>query len=123
MASRITLAGQSQIVGAHVPVAVLLSAIPSLPRHALNRLVEQMIDRMDGMDGDPDFEPDGDETDQSFPEATGPRGHVIDGRAAPFEDDEDSHDCEQVEEREIEDFIGGQANIPFDGLFRGGITA
>jgi hypothetical protein len=34
----------------------LLAAIPSLPRAALARLTEWMIDRMDEIDGDPDLE-------------------------------------------------------------------
>jgi hypothetical protein len=34
----------------------LLALIPSLPRSALSRLTMQMIDRMDEIDGDPDFE-------------------------------------------------------------------
>lgn len=36
----------------------LLSIIPSLPRPVLDRLVTNMIDRMDEMDGDPDLEDD-----------------------------------------------------------------
>lgn len=35
---------------------MLLSAIPSLPRAVLARLTERMIDRIDEIDGDPDFE-------------------------------------------------------------------
>ncbi len=39
-------------------------------------------------------EHDGTELDQSFPETAGPRGHVISGRASPFEDAEpDDDDC------------------------------
>lgn len=34
----------------------LLALIPSLPRAALARLTTRMIDRMDEIDGDPDFE-------------------------------------------------------------------
>lgn len=36
----------------------MLSAIPSLPRAALARLVQKAIDRMDDIDGDPDLEED-----------------------------------------------------------------
>lgn len=43
-----------------VPLDVMLSAIPSLPRPILARLTAKMIDRMDELDGDPDLE-DGDE--------------------------------------------------------------
>lgn len=39
-------------------VDTLLSVIPSLPRTVLDRLVTDMIDRMDEMDGDPDMEDD-----------------------------------------------------------------
>ena len=41
-----------------VPLDVLLSAIPSLPRRELGRLVERAIDHMDRLDGDPDVEDD-----------------------------------------------------------------
>jgi len=37
--------------------AKLFAAIPSLPRSALSRLTQAMIDRMDEIDGDPDLEP------------------------------------------------------------------
>lgn len=36
----------------------LLSTLPSLPRPLLDRLVARMIDHLDEIDGDPDFEPD-----------------------------------------------------------------
>ncbi|GEM71119.1 hypothetical protein SAQ01S_08850 [Sphingomonas aquatilis NBRC 16722] len=38
----------------------MLAAIPSLPRPMLARLVDQMIDRLDEMDGDADDEDNGD---------------------------------------------------------------
>lgn len=38
------------------PVSIMLAAIPSLPRAELARLTMRMIDRMDDIDGDPDFE-------------------------------------------------------------------
>jgi hypothetical protein len=38
----------------------MLAAIPSLPRPMLARLVDQMIDRLDELDGDPDDEDSGD---------------------------------------------------------------
>lgn len=47
------------------PLDVVLSAIPSLPRALLARLVERAIECLDEMDGDPDIEPNGDETDHS----------------------------------------------------------
>ena len=43
----------------------MLAVIPSMPRPALARLVQRAIDRMDDLDGDPDFEPCGDELDGS----------------------------------------------------------
>jgi hypothetical protein len=39
-----------------LPVEVLLASIPSLPRVALNRLIEQAIDRLDADDGDADLD-------------------------------------------------------------------
>lgn len=48
------------VAPAQVPIDALLSAIPSLPRRMLDRLVTTMIDHLDTIDGDPDFE-DGDE--------------------------------------------------------------
>jgi len=45
-----------------LPIA--LSIISSLPRHVLSRLVTRMIERLDDIDGDPDFQQtDGDELD------------------------------------------------------------
>ena len=46
-----------------LPLDMLLSIIPSLPRHALDRLVERAIDHMDDQDGDGDLEPNGDDLD------------------------------------------------------------
>ncbi|KQN19451.1 hypothetical protein ASE86_13350 [Sphingomonas sp. Leaf33] len=43
-----------------LPVDLLLSAIPSLPRPALDRLVDRAIEHMDDDDGDPDIEPEED---------------------------------------------------------------
>jgi hypothetical protein len=48
-----------------LPVDQLLAMIPSLPRAALNRLVERAIDHMDEHDGNPDVELNGDELDGS----------------------------------------------------------
>lgn len=41
---------------ARAPVSIMLAAIPSLPRAELAQLTMRMIDRMDDIDGDPDFE-------------------------------------------------------------------
>lgn len=48
-----------------LPLDLLLSAIPSLPRSFLERLVERAIDSMDRDDGDLDIESNGDELDGS----------------------------------------------------------
>ncbi len=39
-----------------LPLELLLSSIPSLPRHVLARLVDRAIEQMDEIDGDPDLE-------------------------------------------------------------------
>jgi hypothetical protein len=41
-----------------LPFDLALSLIPSLPRPLLARFVARAIERLDGTDGDPDFEPD-----------------------------------------------------------------
>jgi len=46
-----------------LPAHIALSLIPSLPRAHLERLVQQIIDRLDDMDGDTDVEANGDERD------------------------------------------------------------
>lgn len=46
----------------------MLAVIPSMPRPALARLVQQAIDRMDDIDADADLEPSGDEFDGSLGE-------------------------------------------------------
>ncbi|PAL24532.1 hypothetical protein [Sphingopyxis sp. GW247-27LB] len=51
--------------GVSLPADIALSLIPSLPRPHLERLVQQLIDRLDDGDGDPDLE---DETDHSASE-------------------------------------------------------
>lgn len=48
---------------ARLPADIALALIPSLPRQHLERLVQQLIDRMDEADGDTDLEPE--ETDHS----------------------------------------------------------
>lgn len=42
--------------GVSLPADIALSLIPSLPRPHLERLVQQIIDRLDGADGDSDLE-------------------------------------------------------------------
>lgn len=56
-----------------------LAIIPTLPRSMLARLTERMIDRMDEIDGDPDFEPEED-VDGAHDDGCGPvliNGHKV----------------------------------------------
>lgn len=46
-----------------LPAHIALALIPSLPRPALERLVQRLIDGLDDMDPDTDLEPNGDELD------------------------------------------------------------
>lgn len=46
-----------------LPLDIALTVIPSLPRAALERLVQRAIDHMDALDGDTDVEPE--ETDHT----------------------------------------------------------
>ncbi|HEX8382877.1 MAG TPA: hypothetical protein VF592_05815 [Sphingomonas sp.] len=43
-----------------LPLDVLLSAVPALPREALARLTARLIERLDELDPDPDAEPEED---------------------------------------------------------------
>lgn len=49
--------------GSRLPADLALSLIPSLPRAALERLAQQIIDHLDEADGDTDVEANGDEGD------------------------------------------------------------
>ncbi len=52
------------VLHSSAPLDVLLSALPSLPRPLLARLTTRLIERLDEIDGDPDFQQaDGDELD------------------------------------------------------------
>lgn len=46
-----------------VSLTLISAAIPHLSRDALEGLVENLIDRLDALDPDPDLEPNGDERD------------------------------------------------------------
>jgi hypothetical protein len=59
-AHRISTGGASAL-----PFALISDAIPKLSRDALEGLVEDLIDRLDLADGDPEIEPNGDELDGS----------------------------------------------------------
>jgi hypothetical protein len=81
-----------------LPIDLLLSSIPSLPRPALARLVERAIDHMDQQDGDADLEPNGDEMDtgnaEDEPFVGPPWGHIGPGCSIgdPGEDEHDKED-------------------------------
>jgi hypothetical protein len=64
MASRAIAMGEPS----RLPISVVLSAIPSFPRPVIERLVSRLIDQLDGLDGDVDLEPNGDERDGSAAE-------------------------------------------------------
>ncbi len=49
-----------------MPLDLILSAIPSLPRPLLSRLTARLIEHMDEMDGDPDAEQTSDEGEPDF---------------------------------------------------------
>jgi hypothetical protein len=76
----------------------LFAIIPSLPRAELARLTEQMIDRLDQLDGDADFEFNGDELDGSLGEDDfhHQSANWIGYPGCPISDPpEDNHDREQ----------------------------
>ena len=88
-------------------IAVGASAEPTYTIRAIRAIIQAtvspLIDVLNLIDGDPDVEPNGDELDEPYPEATGPRGHVIAGRASGHEDDEPDD----------EDFGGDEAEPDF----------
>lgn len=62
-----------------LPLSLISQAIPRLSRHDLAALTERLIDRLDEIDGDPDFEEDnedrcaaGDDAVRSGPVIVGP---------------------------------------------------
>ena len=93
------------------PLDILLRAIPSLPRAALDRLVTQAIDRMDALDPDPEME-DGETGNHLVDE----HGRWCGPGAAPdgpwYEDDEEPGDLEGIDEREPENEDGEVHSIP-----------
>ncbi|MEC7819195.1 MAG: hypothetical protein VX454_11110 [Pseudomonadota bacterium] len=97
----------AQIIGgpSGIPSAALLdSAVRRLSRDALADLCEQLIDRLDALDGDPDLEPAGDELDGTGAEddhQTGCEG-AIPYPGCPIADpgeDSDSDYCEASDDR------------------------
>jgi hypothetical protein len=93
----------------------MLAAIPSMPRPALARLVQQAIDRMDDLDGDPDLGPNGDELDGSMgeddfhPQNANWLGYAGCPIADPEEDDSEDYCMAQDEGATPRDYEWGQA--------------
>lgn len=96
------------------PLDILLRAIPSLPRAALDRLVTQAIDRMDELDPDPEMEDS--ETGNHWVDE---RGRWCGPGPAPsgpwHEDDEEPGDLEGIDEREPENEDGEVCSVPPPG--------
>lgn len=69
-------------------VATLLLAMPTLRRDELGRIAERAIDRMDGMEPDPDLEDDGDTEDGNGAEDDGCAYFALlgDGPGCPISD-------------------------------------
>lgn len=79
---------------------VVLATIPSLPRPVLSQLVQQMIERLDDIDGDSDFEdcdvdrcPSHDDDPISAATRVGLMGYEC-GLVSDHEDAEDGYDDE-----------------------------
>lgn len=66
-----------------LPADIALAIIPSLPRARLERLAQQIIDRLDVMDGDPDLEGEHSEDELSTGLAM---GSTDAGPGCPFSD-------------------------------------
>jgi hypothetical protein len=95
------LGGPTAVVtmpGTLPPMPAVARILARFDRAKLGSFVEVAIGLMDLEDGDPEIEANGDEEDQSFPEATGPRGHVITGAADPIEDAEEDDGDVAVED-------------------------
>ncbi len=101
------------------PLDILLSAIPSLPRAALARLTERLIDRIDAMDPDPEME-DGEGNTHIDDRGRWCGMQPFDGPW--YEDDEDCNDRELTDERETELYDGGYPDIR-ESLNRFHVTA
>lgn len=85
------MATRAQERGASAPLdlSAMLAAIPSLSRPLLSRLTARMIERLDEIDGDPEAEPNGDETDGTNAEDEAlclPRHFVAFGAGCPISD-------------------------------------
>ena len=86
-----------------LPLNVLLSSIPSLPRRALDRLAQRAIDRLDELDGDPDLELNGDELDGSLGEDDfhSPSTSPWTGPGCPISDPGEDEDHDEPDRREL----------------------
>lgn len=94
---------------------LLANAVLQLPRNEMERLAQSLIERMDLIDGDPDFEPNGDEQDSdgdergdfAWPEwdrrapygkqagVESPATHVTIGRTEDDEEDDPHGQCDE----------------------------
>uniref|UniRef100_UPI0035CA680C hypothetical protein n=1 Tax=uncultured Sphingomonas sp. TaxID=158754 RepID=UPI0035CA680C len=71
----------------------LLARIPSLPRAALERVAQMLIDHLDEIDGDPDREYDGDELDGTAGEDDFyPHSNWLDAPGCPIADPDSAVD-------------------------------
>ena len=94
-------------------LALVEQAIPRLSRHQLASLCERLIDRMDTLDPDPDFEDAGDEQDTTGAEDDYRLPVRRDGPGCPIADaaEDDGEDC-----CEASDDRGGRSpNARFNG--------
>lgn len=79
-ANIIQFPGAAGMPCAVLPLDAMLAAIPSLPRPILARLTARMIDRMDEIDGDPDYEDDDPGECEARDDGCGPirlRGRIV----------------------------------------------
>lgn len=78
-----------------LPIDLLLSSIPCLPRRALDLLAQRAIDRLDELDGDPDLEANDDELDGSLGEDDFHSHHTTPwtGPGCPVSDPSEVEDC------------------------------
>ncbi|HVL77877.1 MAG TPA: hypothetical protein VM346_01165 [Sphingomicrobium sp.] len=108
------------------PLDVALSVIPSLPRPLLSRLVLRAIERLDELDGDPDFEEN--DAEDSFVlswwashttgpgcPASDPGGGNVEDAGEDIDEREPDHDAEietwaHPDDHPAELFIGNRPN-------------
>ncbi len=76
------------------PVLAFALGVPVAPRSAVEAVIEKMIAALNEIDGDPEAK------DMAWPEWT---EWPQDLDVSSSEDDEDTHDQEEIDERELED--------------------